>query len=118
RPPEVGEDAAGAEAEERNRDREEREVVVHDDREDARQRQLDHQERGRHERDAREVAAGRRGHARECTIRTTAAMAASLRRAFVAATLAWAALLAVAPLLASRAHTSASGAAILVAIYA
>ena len=37
-------DSARAEAEERDRNREEREVVVHRDREDARQRQLDHQD--------------------------------------------------------------------------
>src|SRR5438477_581706 len=39
----IGEDAAGADAEQRDGDREEREVVVHDDREDARQRELGHQ---------------------------------------------------------------------------
>ncbi len=41
------EHAAGAQPEERDRDRQKREVVVHDDREDARQRELGHQERSR-----------------------------------------------------------------------
>ena len=40
-------DAAGAQPEERDRDRQECEVVVHDDREDARERELGHQQRGR-----------------------------------------------------------------------
>ena len=39
--------AAGAQPEERDRDREECEVVVHDDRENARERELGHQERSR-----------------------------------------------------------------------
>ena len=57
----VREDAAGAQAEQRDRDRQEREVVVHDDREDARQRQLGHQQRGGDQRDARQVTRGARG---------------------------------------------------------
>ena len=40
-------DAAGAQPEERDRDRQECKVVVHDDREDARERELGHQQRGR-----------------------------------------------------------------------
>src|SRR5207247_1046555 len=48
----VGEHAAGTDAEQRNRDREEREVVIHDDRKDAGERELGHQERSGHERAA------------------------------------------------------------------
>ena len=58
----VGEHAAGTDAEQRNRDREEREMVIHDDRKDAGERELGHQERSGHERDAGEMASGRRGH--------------------------------------------------------
>jgi len=47
--------AAGAHPEEGDRNREEREVVVHDDREDPRQRELGHQQRARDQRHAGEV---------------------------------------------------------------
>ena len=48
--------AARAESEQRDRDREEREVVIHRDREDARERQLDHQDRAGDRADAGERA--------------------------------------------------------------
>src|SRR5262249_12610449 len=50
-----GEHAAGAQAEQRDRDREKREVVVHDDREDACQRELGHEQRGGGEGDTGEM---------------------------------------------------------------
>ena len=63
-------DAARAQAEERDRDRHEREVVVHRDREDARERQLGHQQRAGNQRDADEGTGGnRRGHASVCSTR-------------------------------------------------
>ena len=85
----VREHAAGAQAEQRDRDRQKREVVVHDDREDARQRELGHQQRGRHERDAGEVARGRRGRrvrhrGESVAIRGRRSLTVLLRRAFVA----------------------------------
>ena len=48
-------DAAGAHSEEGDRNREEREMVVHDDRENPRQGELGHQQRARDQRDASEV---------------------------------------------------------------
>jgi hypothetical protein len=53
--PHVGEHPAGADAEQRDRDRQKREVVIHDDREDARERQFGHQQRRRHQRDTSEL---------------------------------------------------------------
>ena len=122
----VGEHAARAQAEQRDRDRQKREVVVHDDREDARQRELGHQQRGGDERDAGEVARGTRGcpDSRAQSVpferaRCIAAARVVLRRAFVGASIAWALLLPLAPFAAARPHPTPSVVALLVAgVYA
>ena len=56
----VREHTARAQAEQGDRDGEEREVVVHDHREDARERELGHQQRRRDERDSRQISSGDR----------------------------------------------------------
>ena len=52
--------AAGAQPEERDRNGQKREVVIHRDREDARERELGHQQRGGGQRDCRDRAAAER----------------------------------------------------------
>src|SRR5918911_4942837 len=65
--------------------------------------------------DADPSGADSSGIRRECTIQRS--MAVLLRRAFVAAAVAWAALLVAVPFVASRAHATPLGTAIVVAVY-
>ena len=113
-PRDVREHAARAQPEQRDRDREKREVVVHDDREDARQRELGHQERARRQSDGDELATGNgegRGHhlAGASSLLRILLPCCCYARALLAGAIVWAAVIPLAAFAAARPAASPAG---------